>query len=93
MYSSLVFVFSFILLFHPFALGASMVLYYYYGEAKKKVKLCRKNASRPPNKCHIMEMDRNREIYVYGSGKHINVNMDFKRFSDFFLPILFHPLL
>lgn len=27
-----------------------------------------------------MEMDRNRRIYVYGSGEHINVNMDFKRF-------------
>jgi hypothetical protein len=26
-------------------------------------------------------MDRNRKIYVHGSGEHINVDMDFKRFS------------
>lgn len=44
------------------------------------------SASRQPNKCHIMEMDRNREIYVHGSGEHINVNMDFKRF---FLLVVF----
>lgn len=37
-----------------------------------------------------MEMDKNRKIYELGSGEHINVNMDFKRFS---LPAyLFTPL-
>ena len=39
------------------------------------------NASRQPNKCHIMEMDRNRrKIYYMVLVEHINVNMDFKRF-------------
>lgn len=32
-----------------------------------------------------MEMDRKREIYVNGSGEHINAIVDFKRFFDLVL--------
>ncbi|CRK89418.1 CLUMA_CG003167, isoform A [Clunio marinus] len=40
-----------------------------------------------------MEMDRNIEIYVNGSGERINVNMDFKRFLFLFSSCSYHSIL